>query len=367
MDDQAGMWGAIMESDVWLRVSIAGVIIGALLGAVMHRTNFCTMGALSDINAFGDWHRFRVWMLAIAVAIAGVQGMHYFQYLDINQSIYLGSAFNWLAFIIGGVMFGIGMVFASGCGARNLIRVGGGDLKALVVVLIVGFSAYMTLRGIIAPARVWLNGLASVDMGSLSLANTGLSGIVAKVSGLSASASVLTASSIVVLAMLAFCFSDGGFRRSARHLFAGVAIGLLIGAGWWATGVLGADEFEPVQLMSLTFIAPTGQTMQYLMTWTGSAINFGIATVFGMILGSFVSALLAGQFRINSFVDKNDLVRHLMGAVLMGVGGVTALGCTVGQGMSGVSTLALGSILALLSIIAGAFAAFKAMERGFLL
>ncbi len=367
MDNLAELWVTVMESEVGLRVSIAGVVIGALLGALMHRTNFCTMGALSDINAFGDWHRFRAWILAMAVAITGAQGMQYFGFLDLKDSIYLGASFNWLSFIVGGVMFGIGMVFASGCGARNLIRVGGGDLKGLVVVLVVGFSAYMTLRGIIAPARVWLNGLASVDMGSLSLPDTGLSSIVAKLSGLSATTSILVASAGTVLLMLVYCFMDRSFLKSARNVFAGLGIGLLVAAAWWATGVLGADEFEPVPVMSLTFIAPTGQTMQFLMTYTGATINFGIATVFGMLLGSFVSALLAGQFKFNGFADRNDLVRHLMGAVLMGVGGVTALGCTVGQGMSGISTLALGSVLALLAIIAGAFAGFKAMERGFLL
>ena len=367
MDNLAELWDTMMESEVILRVSIAGVIIGALLGGLMHRTNFCTMGALSDINAFGDWRRFRAWILAMAVAIAGAQSLQIFGFLDLKNSIYLGASFNWLSFIVGGIMFGIGMVFASGCGARNLIRVGGGDLKGLVVVLVIGFSAYMTLRGIIAPARIWRNGLGSLDMSALSLPDTGLNSIISRVSGLSARNSLLVAVSGSVLLLLIYCFKDKSFIKSPRNLVAGIGVGLLIAAAWWATGVLGADDFEPAPMMSLTFIAPSGQTMQFLMTYTGAAINFGIATVFGMILGSFVSAVLSGQFKFNGFADKNDLVRHLMGAVLMGVGGVTALGCTVGQGMSGISTLALGSVLALLAIITGAFAGFKAMERGFLL
>ncbi len=356
-----------MEMEVITRVAIAGVIIGAALGALMHRTNFCTMGALSDINAFGDQSRFRIWILAMAVAIAGAQYMQYFDIIDLKESIYLRPNFSWLAFIIGGLVFGIGMVFASGCGARNLIRVGGGDLKAVVVVLFIGIFAYMTMRGIIAPARIWLNDVASVDMEAFSMSNTGLNTALAAITGMAEKTAILVASIIIIGPMLAYCFANAEFRKSAVNIFAGTGIGLLVAAAWWATGVLGADDFDPVPLFSLTFISPTGDMLQYLMTYTGATISFGIATVFGMILGSFLSAITAGQFNFTGFADRNDLVRHLMGAAMMGAGAVTSLGCTVGQGITGISTLALASILALLAIIAGGFIGFKAMERGFLL
>ncbi len=138
-------------------------------------------------------------------------------------------------------------------------------------------------------------------------------------------------------------------------------------AAWWVTGVLGYDDFEPAPLFALNFVSPVGNTLQYMMTWTGSSISFGITTVLGMILGSFVASLIGGEFRFNGFADTNDLSRHLLGGVMMGAGAVTSLGCTVGQGISGFSTLALGSVLALLAIIVGGFLGFKALERGFML
>jgi len=366
MEDASGLWGMLMGMPVVTRTGLAGLIIGAMLGAVMHRTNFCTMGSLSDINAFGDWRRFRAWVLAMATAILLTQAMQFMGYLDLNESIYLGSSFNWLAFIVGGLVFGIGMVFASGCGAKNLIRVGGGDLKGLIVVIVVGVTAYMTLRGLIAPLRVWLNDIAVIDMTDLG-GNTGLHSLLEAFTGLQNGTAAITGTLVLALPMLAFCFLNRDFRTSPRNIIAGLAIGVLVAAAWWTTGVLGYDDFEPAPLFALNFVSPVGNSLQYLMTWTGASISFGITTVFGMILGSFLSSLLAGQFRLGGFADTNDLIRHLIGGVMMGAGAVTSLGCTIGQGVSGISTLALGSVLALLAIIAGGFIGFKALERGFLL
>lgn len=366
MEDASGMWGMLMEMPVIIRTGLAGLIIGGLLGVVMHRTHFCTMGSLSDINAFGDWRRFRAWVLAMATAILLTQGMQFMGYVDLNESIYLGASFNWLAFIIGGLVFGIGMVFASGCGAKNLIRVGSGDLKALVVVIVIGVTAYMTLRGLIAPGRIWLNEIAVIDMSELG-GNTGLHSLIGAVTGLDAGQAAITATLLAALPMLVYCFANKDFRASTGNIIAGLTIGVLVAAAWWATGVLGYDDFEPAPLFALNFVSPVGSTLQYLMIWTGSSISFGVTTVFGMILGAFASSLLAREFRLNGFADTNDLTRHLLGAVMMGAGAVTSLGCTIGQGVSGVSTLALGSVLALLAIIVGGFLGFKALERGFLL
>ncbi len=361
------LWEMLIAYPIGTRVAVAGFVIGALLGIVMHRSNFCTMGALSDINAFGDWRRFRTWVLAMAVAILSTQTLHYLGYIDLGKSIYYSSTFNWLAFIVGGLLFGIGMVFGSGCAARNLIRVGSGDMKALVVVMMVAVVAYMTLRGLLAPVRIALNDLAALDLGGFGLANTSLAGIIEKNIGSGLGDPVLLAGGAVAALMLIYCFASAAFRSSGTGIFAGIAIGLLVGLAWWATGVLGYDDFEPVALFAPTFVSPAGNTLQYLMTFTGASINFGIASVFGMLAGSFVSAVLQGRFHIGGFADKNDTLRHLIGGALMGSGAVISLGCTVGQGISGVSTLALGSFVALFAIIAGGFIGFKMMERGVLI
>lgn len=366
MEDATGLWGMLMEMPVAARTGIAGLIIGMLLGGVMQKTHFCTMGSLSDINAMGDFRRFRAWVLAMAVAILLSQGMQFMGYVDLQESIYLGSTFNWLAFIVGGLVFGIGMVFASGCGAKNLIRVGGGDLKGLIVVIIVGVTAYMTLRGIIAPVRIFLNDIAALDMSALG-GSTGLHSLISAATGMGDATALGVATLVFTIPMLVYCFMNKDFRASPRNIIAGAAIGFLVAAAWWATGVLGYDDFEPAPLFALNFVLPVGNTLQYLMTWTGSTISFAITTVLGMIVGSFVVALATRQFNITGFADTNDLIRHLLGAVMMGAGAVTSLGCTIGQGVSGVSTLALGSVLALLAIIAGGFLGFKALERGFLL
>ena len=169
---------------------------------------------------------------------------------------------------------------------------------------------------------------------------------------------------IIVLGLLLFCFKDSDFRSSPANITAGLIIGLLVSAGWYLTGVIGQDNFEPTPLASFTFIAPTGDSIQYLMTFTGATINFGIAVVGGVIAGSFIMSRVRGEFRIESFTTADDFVRHIVGATMMGVGGVLSLGCTIGQGITGMSTLALGSLIALLAIIFGGVWGLKYLEEG---
>ena len=367
MEMLSGLWEQALEYPVTMRVAVAGLIIGTLLGFIMQKTNFCTMGALSDINAFGNFDRFRSWMLAMGVAIIATQVLAYFDYVDMSRSIYLTKTFNWLAFIVGGLIFGIGMVFGSGCGAKSLLRFGGGDLKGFFVVLIIASTAYMTLRGILAPVRLAITGLGTLDVSTLGLENTSLNGILANKFGMESKTAIIVGTAILAFILLGYSFSSSKFRKSGKHIFAGAAVGFLVAAAWWATGTLGFDDFEPAPLFSLNFVSPTANTLQYLMTFTGSTISFSIATVFGMILGAFLASVISGSFAVVGFADKNDVIRHLLGGTLMGFGAVTALGCTVGQGIGGVSTLAIGSIIAIISIMIGGFVGFKMMERGVLI
>lgn len=344
-------------------MGIFGFVAGLAFGALTHRTNFCSMGSISDIVSFGDFRRLRAWLLAMAVAITGAQTLHALGVIDLGETVYLASSVNWFGGILGGLIFGYGMVLSSGCPGRNLVRVGGGDLKALVVLLFIGLFGYMAVRGLTAPLRVSIMAGTSYDLAANGIESQQLGAIIAGLTGLPETTARLGSAAVVVLGLLAFCFGNAEFRRSQRNVVAGVGIGLLIVAGWWATGVLGADDFDPAELVSLTFISPAGEGLQYLLTFTGSTIDFGIATVGGAIVGAFLSSILAGRFIVTAFYDKNDTVRHMIGGAMMGTGGVLALGCTIGQGITGMSTLGIGSVIALLAIIAGGVIGVKFMER----
>lgn len=338
-------------------VAIGGAVVGLIFGFIVERTNFCTMGAISDATAFGDFKRVRAWVLAVAVGVAGTQALQLAGLVDLQKSIYLGSSIGWLGAIIGGLLFGFGMTLAGGCASRNLVRFGAGDLRALVVLIVLGIFAYMTLRGLTAPPRVALENLTN-----LTVTTQGIPDLIAKASGASAASVRGVVMLVVVLALLWYCFKDAEFRGSPMHIFSGIGVGLAVLAGWYVTGVLGADEFEPTRPASLTYTAPVGNALVYLMTFTGSTIDFGIASVGGAIVGAYASALMRKSFSVLSFADRGDLVRSLTGAAMMGVGGVMALGCTIGQGLTGISTLSLGSLISLVALIVGGVAGIKYLE-----
>ena len=345
-------------------VGLAGFLAGMIFGSVANLTNFCTMGALSDIVFMRDYGRFRTWLLAIAVAIITSQTLHVLGLINLYESIYQTSNLGWLGGIIGGLLFGFGMTMAGGCANKNLVRIGGGNLKSIVVIIVMAIFAYMTLRGLIGLARIEIEAFSNIDLTHFGLKSQGLIDIMALIIGSDAEKLRVGFSIIVTSFLLIFCFKDQSFRSSTINIFSGIIIGTLVPLGWWITGVLGFDEFEPTALFSFTFVSPAGESIQYLMTYTGATINFGIATVFGVVVGSFIVSIMSGSFHVEAFNEKEDMKRHLCGAAIMGTGGVLALGCTVGQGITGISTLALGSLIALLSIIVGAILGFKYLEEG---
>lgn len=344
-------------------VATLAFVLGILFGATVNRTGFCAMGSISDIVFLGDWSRFRAWMLAGAVAILGTQFLHLSGLIDTGKSIYLTPNLGWLGAIIGGLMFGFGMTLAGGCGSKTLVRLGSGNLKSLIVFLVLGFCSYMTLRGLLALPRLQIE-TANVNLSDLGIAGQGIPDLVAAVTGLDKESLRPWLAGIVGLGILAWCFKDSAFRASTRNVLAGIVLGAIIVAGWVATGIAGADDFEPAALASFSFVAPIGNSMQYLMTYTGSTINFGVASVGGVITGSFLAAILTRSFVLEGFADMNDLLRHLTGAALMGIGGVLALGCTIGQGVTGLSTLALSSFIALASIICGGVLGMRYLAAG---
>ena len=349
--------------EIALLVPLLGFGLGGLLGATVQRSHFCTMGAISDAFFIGDWNRFRAWMLAIATAILGTQILHIQELVNLNESIYLSTNLGWAGAIIGGMMFGFGMTLSGGCGNKTLVRLGTGNLKSLVVAIVLGLFSYMTLRGILGLARVELEALTVIDLVTFKMETQSISEFLILLGMDPRQARIIC---VVVLSggLFLFCFKSAKFRQSKVDMVSGLIVGVLIVAAWFVTGYIGFDDFEPTPLASFSFVAPVGESMQYLMTFTGAKINFGIAVVGGIIIGSFISAKIAGEFRIETFFDASDLKRHLSGGALMGTGGILALGCTIGQGLSGVSTLALGSLIALFSIIAGGVWGLKYLEEG---
>lgn len=346
--------------------------LAVIFGALAQRTHFCTMGAVADIVNIGDWTRMRMWLLAIGVATLGFNALVGLGWVSAANTLYAAPRWLWLSQLAGGLMFGFGMVLASGCGSKTLVRIGGGSLKSLVVFLVVAVSAYATLRGISAVARV-----ASVDRVSIELATgqdlpsllyPGLGPLL----GWSKATLAAALGLLVGGGWVAFAFArpEG---RSAEVALGGVGIGAVIVAVWWLSGRVAHLAEHPLTLEdsflatnsgrmeAFSFVAPFAYTLDWLILFSdqGKVLTIGIVAVFGLVLGSAAVALAQRSFRWEAFRGAEDTANHLLGALLMGVGGVTALGCTIGQGLSGVSTLSVGSYLALASIVAGAVAALR--------
>ena len=353
-----------------------GFVLAFVFGAVANKTNFCTMGAISDIVNMAHWGRMRMWLLTIAVAVVGSNLLYYFGLIDLSKSVYQRPSLAWLSLLLGGFLFGVGMTIAAGCTNKNLVRLGGGSVRSLVVLVFLAISAYMTLKGLFGQWRASYLDPVALDLSQWGLTTQGLPQILARQTGLPEKTALLTTALLVGLGLLVFVFRDKRFRGNLSQVTGAIVLGLLIVAAWFLTGNIGygenPDTLETVYfatntrtLESLSFVAPTAFSLELLMLWTDKSmrVTFGIATVIGVVLGSFAYAVSTRQFRWEGFASLEDLRTQLIGAVLMGFGGVTALGCTIGQGLSGVSTLALGSFIALAGIVSGSVATMKWQQR----
>jgi len=350
-------------------VACGAFALAFIFGATGAKTNFCTMGAVSDWVNMGETSRLRMWLLAIAVAILGTNALHLAGAVDISKSLYLGPRFTWLSYIVGGALFGVGMTLGSGCGAKTLIRIGGGNLKSVVVFVFLGIAAYMTLRGLFGAFRVGVLEKANITLAG----NQDLPAIFARVFGGELKAWILALSLASGAGLIAFVYTSKDFRANFEYTLGGVITGLVIVAGWYVSGRIGYVAEDPKTLEevfiatnsgrmeSFSFVAPAAYALEYLMLWTDTSriVTFGIASAAGVILGSAACALVTRTFRWESFRDAEDTANHMVGGMLMGFGGVTALGCTIGQGISGFSTLALGSIITFVAIIGGSAATMK--------
>jgi len=358
--------------------------LAVVLGLFANKTNFCTMGAISDWVNMGDLGRMRAWLLAIAIAMLGVSILEYFGLANLDASFppYRGAQLIWAENIFGGLLFGIGMTFASGCGNKTLIRIGGGNLKSIVVLLVIAVIAYFMVNPFPGSDKTlftvlfngWIRPLA-MNVGS----HQDLASFLVSEANLKQARLVLGV--LLALAIAVFVFKSADFRSNKDNIIGGLIVGLTVLGAWYISSVIGvkvdgttytlqsyvqewdfvagaADikpaDSRPLSPQSFTFINPMGQALGYAAgKFDISLLTFGIMALAGVIAGSLLWSLLSKNFRIEWFASFADFRNHVFGAVLMGFGGVLAMGCTIGQGITGMSTLALGSFLALISIIFG--------------
>ncbi len=376
-----------MEFTIHNQVLLWVFLVAAVMGGVAHKTNFCTMGAVSDWVNMGDTGRMRAWLLAIAVALIGLVALEASGTVSLPNNTfppYRTENFAWVRYLLGGLMFGIGMTLGSGCGSKTLIRVGGGNLKSLVVLVIASIASYAMLwtEFFNAAFLSWIRPTI-VNLSNFDVQSQELGAVIGGALGMADPAKLhLVLGGLVALGVLVMVFKSADFRRSFDNILGGATIGLAVVAGWWITGGSMGQEWKEfaefsteipsrVAVQSYTFISPMGDTVRYLMHPTKlTLVNFGVMALAGVIGGSFVYAIFARRFRIEWFASGSDFVSHAVGGVLMGIGGVLAMGCTIGQGITGVSTLAVGSMLTLGSIVFGSALTMKIQyylldEQGF--
>lgn len=365
-----------MEFTIHQQILLSVFGIALVMGAVGQKTRFCTMGAVSDWVNMGDTGRMRSWVFAMAIALAGVVVLEATATVTLSADTfppYRTANFTWLRYLVGGLLFGIGMTLASGCGNRTLVRIGGGNVKSLTVLIVAAVFAYlMVWTRVFELAFVpWIQA-TTIDLSRFGIPTQEVGSILGGMFGLEPSRSLnLTVSALVALGMLAWVFKSRDFRTNFDHLLGGGAIGLAIVAGWYLTGgppgqawkdyaEMATDIPSRVQTQSFTFISPMADGLRYLMSPAKlSLINFGVVALSGVILGAFLHAIVARAFRFERFVTFRDFANHVLGGALMGVGGVLAMGCTIGQAVTGVSTLAIGSILAFFAMVIGAAGTMK--------
>jgi hypothetical protein len=355
-------------------LSVFGIALA--LGAIGQKTRFCTMGAVSDWINMGTLGRMRSWVFAMAIALAGVVLLEATGTINLSAETfppYRTANFAWLRYLVGGFLFGVGMTLGSGCGNRTLVRIGGGNMKSLVVFATAAICAYLMLWTPLYERAFlpWIQA-TSINLAQYGMPTQEAGTILGAMFGFERSRALnLTVSALVAAALFVWVFKSRDFRQDFDLVLGGAAVGVAVVAAWYLTGgPIGqawkeyaemANEIPSrVQTQSFTFIAPLGDSVRYFMNPTNLAlVNFGIAALAGVILGAFLYAIVTRDFRYERFRTFGDFGNHVLGGALMGTGGVLGMGCTIGQGVTGVSTLAIGSILTVLSIIIGAALTMK--------
>lgn len=334
-------------------VAVVGLIGGLGLGLAARLGRFCTLGAIEDFYYGGSDARLRMWMVAIGVAVIGSFLAVGTGSLTLTDTIYL-NGWNPIASILGGALFGYGMAMSGNCGYGALARLGGGDLRSFVIVLVMGLAAYATLSGPFAELRVFLFPPIVDGYG-------GLAGILSAASGLSPAVIGVVIGAILI--GLGLSRANPIDQRAA--LTWGGLVGIAVVSGWIGTQWIATNGFDDLPVVSHTFSAPIGESMLFLMTSSGGVLSFGIGSVAGVLGGAFIGSLIKGHFRWEACEDPRELTRQIGGACLMGIGAVIAMGCSVGQGISAFSVLALSAPLTLGAIFLGAKFGLEHLIAGF--
>ncbi|GAB4344896.1 MAG: YeeE/YedE family protein [Gammaproteobacteria bacterium] len=375
-----------MEWDITHQILASAWALAFVLGVIVRKTGFCTLGAVSDWINMGHMGRLAAWFLAMAVAITGVLILEMTGMVDMSSTLppYRSSTFMWPRYILGGLMFGVGMTLASGCGNMTSIRMGGGNIKSLVVFTVMGGCAYLMTKtnfyGYVFHS--WMEPI-SINLAAYGIESQEISVLVASLLGMEPSAALRwILGGAAALAIFTFVFRSPHFRERFDFLLGGGTVGVLVVVAWYITGSsIGAEWKEFAEFMdqppigvatqSLTFINPTGEwgywyTQQIqlepefaILPIQWHLISFGMMVISGVVFGSFFYSVFTRKFHFEWFRSWGDFFNHALGGALMGIGGVLAMGCSIGQGVTGVSTMALGSFIALGGIILGSALTMK--------
>ena len=327
--------------------AVAGLVGGVMLGLAARIGRFCSMGAVEDAVYGADLGRMRMMAMAASVAIAGTFTLLSLGVFDPNDTRYFRTEWSPTGSIVGGLLFGIGMALVGTCGFGSLARAGGGDLRGLVMVLVIGIAAYASIAGPLAGIRLWIVPVVPIAGG------TSHHGI-AHISASALSTPIALPAALAAIALAGWALIDRRFRRLSDHLIWSVVAGLAIVLAWSATSTIASVAFEPVETESYTFIAPLGQAILYLMISDVGDLDFPIGAVIGVSLGAAIGSFFKSEFRWEACDDARELGRQIMGAAMMGFGGVLAAGCTIGQGLSALSLLSLSAPVTIVSILIGA-------------
>jgi uncharacterized membrane protein YedE/YeeE len=338
-------------------VALFGMGGGLLLGLAARWGRLCTMGAIEDLLYGGSDTRMRMWALAIGVAVLGSFTLAASGLLQTESSYYLSIRWMPFASVLGGLIFGYGMALAGNCGYGSIARLGGGDMRAFVIVLVMGVSAYAVLSGPLAPLRVMLFPQEDV----VNDLPPGIAHLLGSWTGASVNAIGIAIGAVIILGALA----NKAFVTEAKAIFWSVVVGVAIVSGWAGSHWVATTGFADIQVVSHSFSAPVGESLLYFMTASARVPSFAVGSVAGVILGAFIGSLIKGHFRWEACEDPRELRRQITGAALMGAGAVLALGCTVGQGLSAFSMLAFSAPVTFLAIFAGAALGLRQLIEGF--
>jgi uncharacterized membrane protein YedE/YeeE len=346
--------------------------LGLVLGAVGQATRFCVRGAIADWVVLRSPGRLVSWLLAIAVGMLAVQAMISASLFDASRTIYWGERFPWLSYLVGGLLFGYGMILADGCPQRCLVKAGSGNMKAAATLVLTAIVSLMTLRGAFAGIRASFLDATAISLGG----SQDLGSLLARALSLPAGMLRWALALAVTAAVLAYAWRVRAKLQPA-HWLGGVAFGLLLAAAFYLTGRIGFLPEHPETLEAawlgtqsrrpegLSFSAPLAHGLDLLTLWSDKATvaTFGVMLALGVLVGSFAAAKLRGDFKLEAFKTPAQLGSHSAGAVLMGFGGITALGCSIGNGVTGVAMLSTGALVATAGITVGAWLALARQTR----